>query len=61
MKNRARAMQILRNKLFDLELQKQQEDIRSRRKDQVLFQKIEQRIHAGTHQGMAFQSHQGMV
>ena len=35
MKNRAKAMQILRNKLFDLELQKQQEDIRSRRKDQV--------------------------
>lgn len=59
MKNRARAMQILRNKLFDMELQKQQEDIRSRRKHQVLFQKLEQRHDAGTQQGMAPQSHQG--
>ena len=61
MKNRARAMQILRNKLFDMELQKQQEDIRSRRKDQVLCQKLKQCHHAGTHQSMAPQSYQGMA
>lgn len=35
MKNRERAMQILRTKLFDMELQKQQAEIRERRKDQV--------------------------
>lgn len=35
MKNRSRAMQILRSKLFDMELQKQQAEIRERRKGQV--------------------------
>lgn len=38
MKNRERAMQILRTKLFDMELQKQQAEQRERRKDQVSFQ-----------------------
>ena len=36
MKNRERAMQILKAKLFDIELQKQQAEIRERRQGQVL-------------------------
>ena len=35
MKNRERAMQILKTRLFDLELQKQQAEIAARRKSQV--------------------------
>lgn len=35
LKNRERAMQILRSRLFDLELQKQQAEIAARRKSQV--------------------------
>ena len=37
MKNRERAMQILKTRLFDLELQKQQAEIAARRKSQVVL------------------------
>lgn len=36
LKNKTRAMEILKSKLFAMELEKRDEEIRARRKDQVL-------------------------